>query len=89
MTAIPLRERYRNPNSRDWTGRTKGINDPLGGTRVWMAEKRRPNPGQAGNGRSGQSKGRNNPSGAYTLGNGKKNKKRPRTRPRRRAYGPW
>lgn len=86
---IPLREKYRNPNCRDWTGRTKGTVDPPGGTKVWMAERRKPNPGQAGNGRAGQSKGRYCPHGAFTLHNGRKNKKRPKTRPRRRMYGPW
>lgn len=82
MVIIRLRAKYRNPNKRDWTGRTKGVNDVACGTWIWMAEKRRPNPGSPGNGRQGQF-------GATTLGNGKKNKKRPRTRPRQRSYGPW
>lgn len=82
MIPIPLKEKYTPGNVRNWTGRTKGVVDPPDGTWIWMASRNKPNPGQAGNGRAGQF-------GAYTLGNGKKNKRRPRTRPRRRSYGPW
>ena len=79
---IPLKTKYRPGNARNITGRTKGIVDPACGTWVWNAEKWRPNPGAPGNGRTGQF-------GAYTLGNGKKNKKRGRIRPRRHCYGPF
>ena len=41
---IPLREKYRNPNSTTLPN----------GTKIWRGQKFRLNPGQAGNGRAGQ-----------------------------------
>lgn len=83
LISVPLKKKYRNSNKTNITGRTKGVTDPEGGTFIWRAQRWKPNPGQAGNGRSGQF-------GAFTLSNGKKNKKRGlRLRPRRKAYGPW
>jgi hypothetical protein len=74
------RAKYRLPRGRP-SPPVKGVTLPPNAW-IWNAERRRPNPGAAGNGRSGQF-------GAYTLGNGKKNKRRPKTRPRRHCYGPF
>ena len=79
MSEIPLRMKYRNLNSRDWTGKTKNTKDPDGGTKVWMAERNKPNPGAAGNGRAGQ----------FGAGYVKKTSRKQGNGIRRRSYGPW
>lgn len=73
---LPLREKYR-PGNATPSGPVKNVTLPEKAY-IWRAQRFRPNPGQPGNGRSGQF-------GAFTLNKSK----RPKTRPRRRAYGPF